>query len=70
MATDFRRTGAAGIRLRSARFVLVLADLRKPLTDDRSREILFGKDQYKARGAQTDAGRAGPPKISGHDSCP
>ena len=27
----------------------VLADLRKPLTDDRSREILFGKDQYKAR---------------------
>ena len=27
----------------------VLADLRKPLTDDRTREILFGKDQYKAR---------------------
>ena len=27
----------------------VLADLRKPLTDDRTREILFGKDQYKSR---------------------
>ncbi len=27
----------------------VLADLRKPLTDDRTREILFGKDQYMAR---------------------
>ena len=27
----------------------VLADLRKPLTDDRTREILFGKDQYRPR---------------------
>ena len=26
----------------------VLADLRKPLTDDRTREVLFGKDQYRA----------------------
>jgi GST-like protein len=27
----------------------VLAGLRKPLTDDKAREVLFGKDQYKAR---------------------
>jgi GST-like protein len=27
----------------------VLAGLRKPLADDKAREVLFGKDQYKAR---------------------
>ena len=31
------------------RGVKVLADLRKPLTDDRSRDILFGKSQYERR---------------------
>jgi GST-like protein len=31
------------------RGVEVLAGLRKPLTDDRARELLFGKEQYKAR---------------------
>ena len=31
------------------RGVAVLADARKPLTDDRAREALFGKDQYKKR---------------------
>ena len=31
------------------RGVQVLADLRKPITDDKSREILFGKTQYAKR---------------------
>ena len=31
------------------RGVEVLADLRKPVTDDRAREVLFGKQQYQAR---------------------
>ena len=31
------------------RGVAVLADARKPLTDDRARDALFGKDQYKKR---------------------
>ena len=31
------------------RGVEVLADLRKPITDDKAREVLFGKEQYKAR---------------------
>lgn len=31
------------------RGVEVLADLRKPLTDDKSRDILFGKTQYEKR---------------------
>ena len=31
------------------RGVAVLADARKPLNDDRAREALFGKDQYKKR---------------------
>lgn len=31
------------------RGVKVLADLRKPITDDKSREILFGKTQYARR---------------------
>jgi GST-like protein len=31
------------------RGVQVLADLRKPLQDDKAREILFGKGQYKSR---------------------
>jgi GSH-dependent disulfide-bond oxidoreductase len=31
------------------RGVQVLADLRKPITDDKSREILFGKAQYQKR---------------------
>ena len=31
------------------RGVAVLADLRKPITDDKAREILFGKTQYQAR---------------------
>jgi GST-like protein len=31
------------------RGVKVLADLRKPITDDKSREILFGKTQYQRR---------------------
>lgn len=31
------------------RGVKVLADLRKPITDDRSREVLFGKTQYERR---------------------
>jgi GST-like protein len=31
------------------RGVKVLADLRKPITDDKSREILFGKTQYERR---------------------
>jgi hypothetical protein len=29
--------------------VQVLADRRKPLVDDKAREALFGKQQYKAR---------------------
>jgi GSH-dependent disulfide-bond oxidoreductase len=29
--------------------VAVLADARKPLTDDKSRDILFGKTQYEKR---------------------
>jgi GSH-dependent disulfide-bond oxidoreductase len=31
------------------RGVAVLADLRKPITDDKSREVLFGKTQYQQR---------------------
>jgi GSH-dependent disulfide-bond oxidoreductase len=31
------------------RGVQVLADLRKPLTDDKTREVLFGKTQYERR---------------------
>jgi len=31
------------------RGVQVLADLRKPLTDDKTREVLFGKTQYQRR---------------------
>ncbi len=40
-----------GIEARPAvqRGCKVLADLRKPITDDKSREILFGKSQYQKR---------------------
>jgi GST-like protein len=31
------------------RGVEVLADLRKPVTDDKAREVLFGKEQYRSR---------------------
>jgi GST-like protein len=31
------------------RAVTVLADARKPLTDDKSRDVLFGKTQYEKR---------------------
>ncbi len=31
------------------RGVAVLADLRKPLTDDKARDVLFGKEQYQKR---------------------
>jgi GST-like protein len=31
------------------RGVAVLADLRKPLTDDKARDVLFGKAQYQKR---------------------
>ncbi len=31
------------------RGVAVLADLRKPITDDKAREVLFGKTQYQVR---------------------
>jgi GST-like protein len=31
------------------RGVKVLADLRKPITDDKSREILYGATQYQRR---------------------
>ena len=31
------------------RGVKVLADLRKPITDDRAREVLFGATQYQRR---------------------
>ena len=31
------------------RGVQVLADLRKPITDDKSREVLFGATQYQKR---------------------
>lgn len=31
------------------RGVEVLADLRKPLMDDKARQTLFGKDQYQRR---------------------
>jgi GST-like protein len=31
------------------RGVKVLADLRKPITDDKAREVLFGKTQYAKR---------------------
>jgi GST-like protein len=31
------------------RGVAVLADARKPITDDKSREVLFGKTQYEKR---------------------
>ena len=31
------------------RGVQVLADLRRPITDDRAREVLFGKMQYEKR---------------------
>ncbi len=36
-------------RLAVKRGVAVLADLRKPLTDDKARDILFGKIQYQKR---------------------
>jgi hypothetical protein len=29
--------------------VQVLADLRKPLTDDKAKDVLFGAGQFKAR---------------------
>jgi GST-like protein len=40
-----------GIAARPAvqRGVQVLTDLRKPITDDKAREVLFGNTQYKAR---------------------
>jgi GSH-dependent disulfide-bond oxidoreductase len=38
-----------GARPAVQRGVEVLAGLRKPLTDDKAREVLFGKDQYKPR---------------------
>ena len=38
-----------GARPAVQRGVDVLAGLRKPLTDDKAREVLFGKDQYKPR---------------------
>ena len=40
-----------GIAARPAvqRGVQVLSDLRKPITDDKAREVLFGNTQYKAR---------------------
>ena len=38
-----------GARPAVQRGVQVLADLRKPLTDDKSRELLFGKTQYQKR---------------------
>lgn len=40
-----------GIAARPAvqRGVQVLADLRKPITDDKSREVLFGQTQYQRR---------------------
>ena len=38
-----------GARPAVQRGVEVLADLRKPLTDDRTRDILFGNTQYKKR---------------------
>lgn len=40
-----------GIAARPAvqRGVQVLADLRKPITDDKSREVLFGQTQYQKR---------------------
>jgi GST-like protein len=31
------------------RGVQVLTDLRKPITDDKAREVLFGNTQYKTR---------------------
>ncbi|MEY2658194.1 MAG: hypothetical protein RLZZ395_1936, partial [Pseudomonadota bacterium] len=31
------------------RGVQVLADLRKPITDDKAREMLFGKQQFLRR---------------------
>jgi GST-like protein len=31
------------------RGVKVLADLRKPITDDKAREVLFGRTQYERR---------------------
>ena len=45
------KTWFEGIEQRPAvqRGVKVLADLRKPLTDDKSRDILFGKKQYERR---------------------
>jgi GSH-dependent disulfide-bond oxidoreductase len=40
-----------GIAARPAvqRGVQVLTDLRKPITDDKAREVLFGNTQYKTR---------------------
>ncbi|MBI2770934.1 MAG: glutathione S-transferase N-terminal domain-containing protein [Burkholderiales bacterium] len=40
---------AIGERPAVQRGVKVLADLRKPITDDKAREILFGKTQYEKR---------------------
>jgi GST-like protein len=31
------------------RGVKVLAELRRPITDDKAREVLFGKTQYEKR---------------------
>ena len=42
-------TAAAVIETARARGVKVLADLRKPLTGDTERDILFGKSQYARR---------------------
>jgi GST-like protein len=38
-----------GQRPAVARGVQVLANLRKPITDDKSRDVLFGNTQYKSR---------------------
>ncbi len=40
---------AIGTRPAVQRGCTVLADLRKPLTDDKSRDVLFGSAQYKKR---------------------
>ena len=38
-----------GTRPAVQRGVQVLADLHRPITDDRAREVLFGKMQYEKR---------------------
>lgn len=51
--TDFPRLkvwfDAMAARPAVQRGVAVLADARKPLTDDKSRDVLFGKTQYEKR---------------------